>query len=142
MQYSLTINIPLNNRMTEATQSSVLRRLLKWLVLTGCIIVALFYLDSAIHSAWLSAGPPGPYAPGWSRRAMGQLCFALAALSFGLGLFRGIQTFPRATSGSAAFIVLAALLALGPYIGRFIVIDSCLDRGGSWNRAILQCSDE
>ena len=128
--------------MNDTAQSSVFRRLIKWLVLIVFIIVALLYLKSSIYSAWVSGGPPNPYPPGWSRRAIGHLCFAMAALSFGLGVFKGIQTFPRATNGAAIFIVLGALLALGPYIGRFASIDSCLDRGGSWNRETLQCSDE
>ena len=123
-------------------EKSVFRRLIKWLVLIAFIIVALLYLNSFIYSAWVSGGPPNPYTLGWSRRATGHLCFALASLSFGLGLFKGVQTFPRATAGTAAFIVLAALLALSPYIGRFVLIDTCLDRGGSWSRGSLQCSDE
>jgi len=128
--------------MNDTEQSTVFRRLIKWLVLIAFIMVALLYLNSSIYSAWVSGGSPNPYPLGWSRRAIGNLCFALAALSFGLALFKGIQTFPRATKGSAAFIVLGALLVLGPYIGRFVLIDSCLDRGGSWNRETLQCSDE
>ena len=128
--------------MNEAAQSSVFRRLIKWLVLGAFIVVALLYLNSSIYSAWVSGGLPNPYPPGWSRRAIGHLCFAMASISFGLGLFKGIQTFPRATNGTAVFIVLGALLVLSPYIGRFVLIDSCLDRGGSWNRETLQCSDE
>ena len=128
--------------MNDTAQSSVFRRSIKWLVLIALIIVALLNLNSSIYSAWVSGGSPNPYALGWSRRAIGHLFFALAALSFGLGLFKGIQTFPRATNGTAVFIVLGALLALSPYIGRFVVIDSCLDRGGSWNCETLQCSDE
>ena len=128
--------------MNDTAQSSVFRRLLQWLVLVVFIIVALLYLQSSIYSAWVSGGPPILYPPGWSRRSIGDLCFAMAALSFGLGVFKGIQTFPRATNRAAVFIVLGALLALGPYIGRFATIDSCLDRGGSWNREILQCSDD
>lgn len=128
--------------MNDAARSSVLRRLVKWLVLLAFILLALFYLYNVIHSAWVSAGSAGPYSQGWTRWAAGQFCFAFASLSFGLGLFKGIQTFPGATSRSAALIVLGALLALGPYIGRFVLIDDCLDRGGSWNRGTLQCSDE
>jgi len=128
--------------MNDAAQSSVFRRLIKWLVLIAFIVVALLYLNSSIYNAWVSGGPPNPYPPGWSRRAIGHLCFAAASLSFGLGLFKGIQTFPRATNGTAVFIVLGALLALSPYIGRFVSIDNCMDRGESWNRETLQCSDE
>ena len=128
--------------MNDTAQSSVFRCLIKWLVLIAFIIVALLYLNGSIYSAWVSGGPPNPYPLGWSRRAVEHLCFALASLSFGLGLFKGIQVFPRATNGAAAFIVLGALLVLGPYIGRFVLIDNCLDRGGSWNGGTLQCSDE
>ena len=128
--------------MNNAAQSSVFRRLLRWLVLIAFIIVALLYLNSSIYSAWVSGGPPNPDPLGWSRRATGHLCFALATLFFGVGLFKGINTFPRATKGAAAFIVLGSLLALSPYIGRFALIDKCLDRGGSWNRETIQCTDE
>jgi hypothetical protein len=128
--------------MNNAAQSSVFRKTIRWLVLIAFIIVALLFLKSSIYSAWVSGGPPNPYPLGWSRRAIGHLCFALAALFFGLGLFKGIHTFPRSTRGSAVFIVLGALLVISPYIGRFVSIDKCLDRGGSWNHETIQCSDE
>ena len=127
--------------MNEASRPSVLRCLIQWLVLLAFLVVASLYLYAAASSVLMSDGPAGPYPRGWFRAA-GQLCFAFASLSFGVGLFRGIGTFPRATGGSAAMIVLGALLALGPYIGRFVLIDNCLDRGGSWNRVTLRCSDE
>jgi len=128
--------------MSDAARSSLFRRLIGWLVLIAFIVVALLYLKNAIYSVWVSVDASTPYSPGWSRQAIGHLCYALAALSFGLGLFKGIQTFPGATGASAALIVLGALLVLGPYIERFALVDSCLDRGGSWNRQTLQCSDE
>ncbi len=128
--------------MNNAAQASVFLRLIRWLVLLAFIIVAFLYLYSSIYSAWVSGGPPNLYPLGWYRRATGHLCFALAALFFGVGLFKGINTFPRATNGSAAFIVLGALLVISPYIGRFVLIDKCLDRGGSWNSETIQCSDE
>ena len=128
--------------MSAAAHTSVFRRLVKWLVLSVFILVALFYLYSAIHTAWIPGVSPGRYPQVWLRLAAGQVCFAFASLSFGLGLFKGIQTFPRATGGSAALIVLGALLALGPYIGRFVLINNCLEGGGSWNRVTLECSTE
>jgi hypothetical protein len=127
--------------MNDALPSAVFRRLLKWLVLLAFLLLALVYLFGAIQSIRVSGWPPGPHLTGWYLAA-GQLCFAFASLSFGLGLFKGIQTFPGATGGSAALIVVGALLSLGPYIGRFVLIDNCLDRGGSWNRVTLQCSEE
>jgi Ni/Fe-hydrogenase subunit HybB-like protein len=128
--------------MNYAVKLSVSRQLVRWLVLSTFIVLALLYLNSSIYSAWISGGPPNSYPLGWSRRAIGHFCFALAALCFGIGLFNGIRTFPRSTKGSAAFIVLGAILVISPYIGRFILMDKCLDRGGSWNRETIQCSDE
>ena len=128
--------------MNDAVKLSVSRKLIRWTVLSAFIILALLYLYSSIYSAWVSGGPPNPYPLGWPRRALGHLGFSLAALCFGIGLFKGIRTFPRATTGSAAFIVLGAILAISPYIGRFVLIDKCLDRGESWNRETIQCSDE
>ena len=128
--------------MHNASKPSLPRQLTSWLALVACIVLALLYLNSSIYSAWVSGGPPNPYPLGWSRRALGQLGFALAAVCFGIGLFKGIRAFPRLTPGAVAFVALGALLASSPYIGRFVLTDACLDRGGSWNRDTLQCSDE
>ena len=125
-----------------AMQISVFRQFIRWLVFIIFIMVALLYLYSSLYSVWVSGGASNPYTPGWSRRATGDLCFAAAALFFGIGLFKGIRTFPAATKASAAFILLGAILSISPYIGRFVLIYKCLDRGGSWNHEIIQCSDE
>ncbi len=79
---------------------------------------------------------------GWSRRALGHLCFALAALFVGVGLFVGIRTFPKLGKGAIALTVIGILLSVSPYIGRFILNDGCLDRGEKWNHEAIQCSDE
>jgi hypothetical protein len=128
--------------MNDAVKISVSRQIVRWLVLGAFIVLALLYLNSSIYSAWISGGPPNPYPLGWSRRALGYLGFSLAALCFGTGLFKGIRTFPRATKGSAVFIMLSAILAMSPYAGRFMLEHKCLERGGSWNRETIQCSDE
>ena len=128
--------------MNDAVKISVSRQFVRWLVLGAFIVLALLYLNSSIYSAWVSGGPPNPYPLSWTRRALGHLGFSLAALCFGIGLFKGARTFPRATKGSAAFIVLGAILAISPYIGRFVLMDKCLDRGEIWNRGTIQCSDE
>ena len=128
--------------MNDAVKISVTRQIVRWLVLGAFIVLALLYLNSSFYGAWVSGGPPNPFPLGWSRRALGHLGFSLAAMCFGIGLFKGVRTFPRATKGSAAFIVVGAILALSPYIGRFVLMDKCLDRGESWNRGTIQCSDE
>ena len=106
------------------------------------VVAALLYLNSAVYSAWVSGGPPNPYPLGWSRRALGHLCFALASLFIGIGLFIGIRTFPKPSNSSMASIIIGVLLVASPYIGRFILIDGCLERGEKWNHEAIQCSDE
>ncbi len=66
----------------------------------------------------------------------------MAALFFGVGLFKGLRTLPKLSKGAIAFTVLGILLAASPYIGRFMLIDGCLDRGEKWNHEAIQCSDE
>jgi len=128
--------------MSNTARLSRTRRLGRWLALAACIAVALLFLYGAIYSAWASGQESNAYALGWTRQAAAYACFALAALCSGIGLFRGIRTFPESTRGAAVFIVLAGVLALTPFIGRYLLIDSCLDRGGSWDREAIQCSDE
>jgi magnesium-transporting ATPase (P-type) len=128
--------------MNDPAKLSIQRQLIRWLLLAVFILLALFFLNGALYSAWVSGGPPNPYPTGWFRRAIAQLCFALAAVSFGAGLFKAVRTFPGATKETAAFILLGAVLAITPYIGQFVLIGNCHDRGGNWNRETIQCSDE
>jgi len=127
--------------MKKAHQK-LMKQIIRWSVLLMFIVVALLYLNSAFYSAWVSGGPPNPYPIGWSRRALGHLCFALGALFVGVGLFIGLRTFPKLGKGSIAITIIGILLVASPYIGRFILIDSCLDRGEKWNHEAIQCSDE
>lgn len=119
-----------------------IKQVIRWLVLSVFFVLSMLYLNSAFFSAWVSDGPPNPYPIGWSRRALGHLCFALAALLIGIGLFKGIKTLPKIGKCSVAFVFIGSLLAVSPYIGRYVLIDSCLDRGEKWNHEAIQCSDE
>ena len=124
------------------TNILAIKHVTRWLILVAFVILSLLYLNSAFYSAWVSGGPPNPYPIGWSRRALGHLCFALAALIIGIGLFKGIKTLPKFGKGAIVFVVIGALLALTPYLGRYLLIDACLDRGEKWNHEAIQCSDE
>ena len=108
-------------------------------MLLAFIALAFLYLNSAIYSAWVSGGSPNPYPVGWSRRALGHLSFSLAAVFLGAGLFRGIGRFP--SFGRVALVLLAIGVGFvaAPYVGRFVLADSCLDQGGRWSNQTLQC---
>lgn len=124
------------------TNQLAIKQVIRWLVLVAFVVLSLLYLNSALYSAWVSGGSPNPYPIGWSRRAIGHLCFALAALLIGIGLFKGIKTLPKLGKRAIAIAVVGVLLAVAPYIGRFVLIDACLDRGEKWNHEAIQCSDE
>jgi hypothetical protein len=121
---------------------SPFRQLVRGLALSAFIFVALLHLKSSIHIAWLSGGPANPYPADWLRRTIEQFCFSLSYLCYGIGVFKGIRTFPAATREAAVILVLGAVLSLGPYIVRFNLIEKCHNRGGTWNRETMQCSDK
>ena len=128
--------------MAPELNTSDVRQVIRWCVLLGFIYLAYLYLNSAAYSAWVSGGPPNPYPIGWSRRALGHLFFSAAALFLGIGLFRGILTFPKVGRGAIVLLALGLLLIAAPYIGRFVLTDRCLDQGGSWSNQTIQCSNE
>jgi len=128
--------------MKSPHKISAIRQVIRWFVLLTLLVVTLLYLNSAAYSAWVSGGPPNPYPLGWSRRAIGHLCFAFASLLIGIGLFRGIRLFPILGRGTIAFIIIGILLVASPYVGRYILIDKCLDQGESWSYEGIQCSNE
>lgn len=130
------------SRHMNNIHKSLTRQVVRWSVLLMFIVLAILYLNSAVYSAWVSGGPPNPYPIGWSRRALGHICFALAALFFGVALFIGIRKLPKFGKSSIALTVIGILLVASPYVGRFILIDGCLDRGEKWNNETIQCSDE
>lgn len=128
--------------MTRAPNTSAVRQGARWCALFVFVCIALLYLKSAVYSAWMSGGPPNPYPIGWSRRALGHLCFSAAALFIGIGLFRFILTFPKVGRGALALLAIGLILTAAPYIGRFVLADRCLDQGGSWSNQTIQCSNE
>jgi len=128
--------------MALALNTSAVRQIIRWCVLLAFVCLALLYLNSAVYSAWVSGGPPNPYPIGWSRRALGHFSFSAAALFIGIGLFRGILTFPKVGRGALMLLAMGLSLIAAPYIGRFVLSDRCLDQGGSWSNQTIQCSNE
>jgi hypothetical protein len=115
------------------------QRLATWAVSLGFVALALMYLNGAFFSAWMSGGPPNPHPLGWERRALGQLslsaaCFVLAVGSFGL-----VRSLPSLRRVPLALLTIGVVLALAPYVGRFLLQDGCLDQGGQWSNLTLEC---
>jgi len=117
----------------------LLRRLLAWLLLLlfGC--AALILLNGALFSAWMSGGPPNPYAEGWALRSQGQLVWALASAFAGAAAFLGVKRHPDIRRWHIGLLLASLVLAALPIVAKEVLIDKCLDGGGRWNYEGLQC---
>lgn len=118
---------------------SRMRRVLSWLALVSLGAIALLLLNSALFSAWMSGGPPNPYADGWALRSLALLVWALTAAFGAAAFFHAIRRATRV--GKASVIVLAACMTLVavPFLVREVLIDKCLDNGGRWSAQALAC---
>jgi hypothetical protein len=121
-------------------QPSRLQRVASWVVSLGLIALGLLYLNGAFFSAWMSGGPPSPYPIGWERRALGQLSFSLASFILAVGSYKLVVSLPAWRRLPIALIFAGLAMLLAPYVGRFVLQDQCLDRGGQWSNLTLECT--
>lgn len=117
----------------------VILTIMRWVALVGLCLVGLFFLNDAFFSGWVAGGPPGPHKLGWERRSLASLVLSLASLVAAAGAFRSLGSFPRGGKLGWCLIVVAAGMALAPFVAREILVDSCLDGGGRWSHAALEC---
>ena len=111
----------------------------RWIVLASLVVAMLFFLNDAFFSGWVAGGPPGPHKLGWERRALSSLLLSGAALFGAIGTFRALGRLPRIGVVSWVLLTLAAGLTLTPFMIREVLVDSCLDSGGRWSHAFLEC---
>ena len=117
-----------------------LQRITAWVVSLGFVLLGLMYLNGAFFSAWVSGGPPNPYPLGWERRAIGQLGLSLASFILSLGSYKLILSLPSWRRVPVALIFSGLLMALTPFIGRFVLQDQCRGHGGQWSNLTLECA--
>jgi hypothetical protein len=119
----------------------VFRNTIRWLLLITCIVVGLFFLNSAAYASWVSWGPPNEYPLSWEQAAIVRLVFALAAFSVGSIFFITLRkgfSFKHPNVKFYFFIVAVVITIAYPQAREFILIDSCLDSGGSWQSDYFQ----
>jgi hypothetical protein len=116
------------------------RNVVAWLVLGVGIVVAALYLNSAAYSAWVAGGPPNAYPESWAQRALVHLCAAGAFVCGAVAVFRGVRSFPRIGALTISLGLVALLLLGVGEVREFFLVDSCLDRGGSWNHEEFKCA--
>ncbi len=117
----------------------MLRSRLAWIVLLAAVVVAVFLLGPALLLVKILSMPHEELSPGRLMRCGQQLAYASASLVWGAVMFRIIRSFPVLDHLTVGLAVLALVLGVTPSIVRFIDIDRCLDSGGRWNYASLQC---
>ena len=125
--------------MKKEQSKHIGRIVIRWGALSGGIIMAALYLNSSIHSAWVSGGSANEYPEAWAHRAFMHVCFSGAFLFLGVAIFRIAGSFPRVGSLSRGFALVALLLGVTPYARAFLDQDRCLDAGGRWNHAEYRC---
>lgn len=118
---------------------SLPRHFFSWFALCGLGTYALAMLNGALFSAWMSDGPPNPYQEGWALRAQAQYLWAAASALGAIGAFIVVRRYPAISARTWLILVAAGMLAAAPVIMREVLIDQCLDNGGRWNYAGLQC---
>lgn len=116
------------------------QRIVSWVVAVGFVALGLLYLNAALFSAWMSGGPPNPHPLGWGRLALGQLSTALASFILAVGSYKLVASLPVWRRLPLALVLTGLFLSLAPYLGRFVLQDQCLGRGGSWSNITLECS--
>lgn len=116
--------------------------LVRWATLVGLCLAGLFFLNDAFFSGWVAGGTPGPHKRGWERRSLASLFRSLASFVAAAGAFRALGRLPRVGKLAWLCLVVAAGMALTPFVAREVLVDSCLDGGGRWSHAALACEHE
>jgi hypothetical protein len=125
--------------MSEAAALPSWIRTVRWGVLVAFLAAGLYLLNDAAYSIWLAGGPPGDNKLGWERRGISSLSYAFACFMVGAGVFRALVRLPRVGTASCVLLTAAIALACAPFVWRQLLIDKCLDSGGQWSHAAIEC---
>lgn len=111
----------------------------RWLVTIAFVALSLIFLNSALGSAWIAAGPPTQFKAAWEHRALEHLLRSVAFALFALAAFRGLAAPPGVRPIVLLAVIAAlALLCVAP-AREFMLVDACLDRGGRWAQMSFVC---
>lgn len=119
--------------------AGALRSLIRWLTLAGCVVMGLIYLNGAAFSFWLAGGPPNDFPEAWVQRGIWRLCLAVSMFLIGFAFFLAVPKLPKVSKAAAVLLGMAAVILIIPTAREFLVSDTCLDNGGSWNKAEFKC---
>lgn len=125
------------------TSALIHRQLALQIFRRTCLIVGialfLLYFNHAIYCTWTAGGPPTLDPASWPHQAQASLAYALAAILGGIALYKGIGELPRIRKTTWILLAVCLSLIALPFIQRLILQDECLDSGGKWLGAIVEC---
>ena len=119
-------------RIMDRGPDNLSKSILSWFALSCCLLLSAWYVKSII---WVSSQPVA--ISNWHNFKF--VAYAFALLIGGIALFRGIRSLPKFGRVRVWLLILSVLIALGPSVWEFLKVDSCLDRGGSWNYVEFKC---
>lgn len=102
------------------------------------IVFALLLLNHSFYSFWLAGGPPNEYPQSWYHQGIISGNRAISLIIFGIA----VQFSWEKLKKSWLFLLSIVLVFLGfvyPFIREQVLIDSCLDNGGSWQAIYFSC---
>lgn len=102
------------------------------------IVFALLLLNHSFYSFWLAGGPPNEYPQSWYNQGIVSGNRAISLIIFGIA----VQFSWEKLKKSWLFWLSIVLVLLGfvyPFIREQVLIDSCLDNGGSWQTIYFSC---
>jgi len=119
-------------RLMNRKSDDLEKAILSWIALVVCLLLAAWYIKSL---AWISSQPVA--ISSWHQFKF--TSYAIALLVGGIVLFGGIRALPEFGKMRIWLLIMSILIILGPHAWEFLKVDSCLDRGGSWDYIEFRC---
>lgn len=121
-----------------------LHRPIRWALLVPALFMSLLYLNSTVYCFWVSGGPPTDYPRAWLQRGLIQFSYSASFFVAGVTIFLLLAKISKrrrlAVGTIGAGLILIALAF--PTARRWVLVDSCLDRGGAWDSSHFECRYE
>lgn len=126
--------------MHRGQRVSMTERTLRVLIGFGFLGWGLFVLNHSFYSFWLASGPPNDYPEVWYQQGIISGSYAVALFTCGVCC----QFYLSKLKSSYIFWFVLFLVAIGlayPYSKEWLLIDACLDGGGSWSQKYFRCEN-
>ena len=119
------------------------QKVLSLLTTIVLVVYGLFLLNHVFYSLWSSTTgiSPNQYETLWYQEALGS--FTYAVLAFFLAFLTRVKWELIKSNRYIHVSILIVMLFLAfPHVREYMLIDSCLDSGGTWSYKYFQCSME